>query len=504
MPYQLSKSKLQSHAQCSRRLWLEVHQRDAAQPDEFTELRLARGITFGDAIRSCFPEGRLIKACGPDEAVHQTRMLFDRFANGEPRSPVFEAAFGYGDVVIYADVLEPCADGSWCLLEIKSATIKPHEPPKQHYVRDVATQAWVLRRCGLPISRVELGQANRDFVLPRNRRIEGILRRVDVTAQAVALAEEIERSVDAALETVRLPQEPQRLVGSQCKAPNKCPFVSHCSGARLREGEQIRVPVWHLAGDATSSIVAGLMNDGFRDLAQVPEDRLTKLMHQTMRGIARGNEPYIDDRLRDYLRGQPFPRYFLDYETNMASLPLWSGTHPGDRVPFQYSVHKWTSLMGSVEHYCYLGDTLNDPRPELARELAAAMAEPGPVYAWNGRSTEGPITSELALAFPEHREVLERVAQSCRDMDPLRQFRDWFYHPAMAGNWGLKAIAGAIFAESPYKNLRIANGVDAMREYERLLKAAPGPARDELREALLQYCNTDTEVMIKIWQALTP
>jgi hypothetical protein len=235
----------------------------------------------------------------------------------------------------------------------------------------------------------------------------------------------------------------------------------------------------------------------------VPEDRLNTPMHHTMRRIARGEPPYVDTRLRDHLRQQPFPRYFLDYETNNSPLPLWSGTRPGERVPFQFSIHKWSSLEGPVEHVPFLADTLDDPRPELVRRLAEAMVEPGPVYAWNGNSTEGPITMELARAFPQHAAVLERVGQSCKKHDPVRQFREWFYHPAMKGSWGLKAIASALFNESPYKKLRIANGVDAMREYERFLSMPAGPGREILRTDLLDYCNTDTEIMISVWRALT-
>jgi hypothetical protein len=503
MSFLLSKSKLQAFVQCKRRLWLSVHHNDAAEDDDMAALLLSRGTAFGEAIQVCFPSGQRIEARSPDDAVKQTRQLFERFAAGAPRVPIFEAAFAYGEVVIYADVLEPCDDGTWCLLEVKSSVLKPGEAPKPHYVRDAATQAWVLRQCGLPVSRVELVQADGEFVLPKSGAVDGILHRVDVSTQALALADEVPHAVDAALATVRDPCEPARPVGAHCNVPNKCSFIRHCSAARLREGEQIVVPVWHLAGEPSSRIVATLMQEGYRDLAQVPEDRLEKPMHRTMRRIARGEPPYVDARLLDHLRQQPFPRYFLDYETNNPPLPLWRGTRPGERVPFQFSVHKWTSLEGQVEHVSFLADTLDDPRPELARRLDEAMVEPGPVYAWNGNSTEGPITLELARAFPRHAAVLERVGQSCKKHDPRRQFREWFYHPAMEGSWGLKAIARALFAESPYKKLHIANGVDAMREYERFLSMPAGPDRETLRQGLLDYCNTDTEIMISVWRALT-
>ena len=59
-----------------------------------------------------------------------------------------------------------------------------------------------------------------------------------------------------------------------------------------------------------------------------------------------------------------------------------------------------------------------------------------------------------------------------------------------------------MFDVSPYSSLVIANGVDAMREYETFLKLPEGEARNKLRVDLFKYCNTDTRVMIQIWQKL--
>lgn len=504
MNFRLSKSKLQSYAQCRRRLWLEINQPNEATDDEASELILNRGSAFGKAIHACFPGGELIDTRSPGAAVQQTTALMAQFAAGRPRTPIFEAAFTFDEVVIYADILDPCADGSWCLIEVKSSVFKADKKQKPHYVRDAATQAWVLKQCGLPLSRVELGQPNGEFKLLQDGHIEGILQRVDVTEAALALADEIQRSVVEALDLLDQTTEPDQPLGPQCKDPYKCPFVRHCSGAKLRDGEHSIVPVWHLAGEPTVRLVTDLMEDGYRDLADVPEERLDRPMHHVMRRIAQGGPPYVDGQLRDHLRSQPFPRYFLDYETNNAPLPLWRGTHPGERIPFQYSVHKWVSLEQGVKHDYFLGKTLDDPRPELAGKLADWMAEPGPVYAWNGKSTEGPITQALScFCSQQHRaEILERVAHSCAENDPIKYFRKWFYHPSMEGSWGLKAIAGALLVPSPYEQLRISNGVAAMREYERFLKMPASPERDDLYDDLIRYCNTDTEVMIKLWNTL--
>lgn len=388
------------------------------------------------------------------------------------------------------------------MLEIKSGTLKHGADPKPHYVRDVATQAWVLRQCGLDISRIELGQADGEFLLPADRNVEGILRRIDVTTQANEMADQIRQTVQAALLTVSQQVEPERQVGSHCSAPNHCNFIDYCSNAILGNDETFKVPVWHLASQPNTKIVSQLMKDGYRDLAFVPESKLERRMHRVMQEIAKGTLPlYVDPKLREHLINQPFPRYFLDYETNNPTLPLWPGTHPGEVVPFQFSIAKWASRDSALEIFDFLSESLEeDPRANLSIALANALDQPGPVYAWNGKSTEGPITFKLAERFPEQYAVLSRVAQSCRDMDPVPLFREWFYHPGMGGDWGLKSIVRAIFPQSPYEKLRIANGVEAMREYEKFLKMGYGVERDLIRDALIEYCNTDTRVMVDIWK----
>lgn len=502
MTYKLSKSKIQLNAQCSKKLWLHVNRPDLAEPDEMGRLLLLRGTAFGEAVRSCFPKGELIKEAETTaaDAIKKTADLMAEFSLGKAPYPLFEAAFAFGGVLVYVDMLIPEKRGGWKLLEVKSSVLKPDELPRNHHIRDAATQAWVVMRCGINITSIVIAQPNINFKMPANADLRGILAQTDVTEEAVELFPEIEKSVEAAAEILSRDTSPVVEMGKQCTHPNGCEFVSFCSDTKLHLHENFLIPVWHLAGEPTSKIVKNLMSSGYRNLADVPETSLSKPIHRVMQRISREGGIFVDKRLPEFLRCQPFPRYFLDYETSNSPLPLWVGTYPGERVVFQFSLHKWINEDGAISHKCFIGETHDDPREDLAKALIKAMEEPGPVYAWNGNSTEGPITASLANICRGHQDALLKIADSCRENDPVRYFREWFYHPKMAGNWGLKAIARSIFEESPYKTLQVTNGVDAMREYERFLKLEPGKDRDKLRKNLLDYCNTDTKIMIDIWK----
>jgi hypothetical protein len=352
MSYPLSKSRLQAHAQCPRRLWLSVHRRDLASTDEMAELVARRGDAFGAAARDLFPGGILVAEKDPREAVRITAEAMARFAAGTPPVPLFEAAFAVDDIVVRADILEPDASGGWVLVEVKSTVAKQGKPPKPHHVRDAAIQAWIMGRAGLRISRVEIGQPRGDFVLPHDLSTAGILARTDVTAEARALEAGFAGQADAARQVISLPGEPGREIGRHCDEPVACAFLEHCAGARPRTGEVLAFPVWHLATSPRTKLVSGLMAAGHRDLAHVPEDSLSTPMHRTMRAIATGAipSPHVSPGLRDWMRARPWPRMVLDFETSDAPLPSWRGTRPGERVPFQFSLRKRLRAGGPTEH----------------------------------------------------------------------------------------------------------------------------------------------------------
>jgi hypothetical protein len=324
---------------------------------------------------------------------------------------------------------------------------------------------------------------------------------VDKTSNARALFIEIESSIEPALITYNSQEVPVNEIGPHCKTPHSCAFATHCTNAQLDNKENFVVPVWHLSKDPLTKIVQKLLPTT-RDLANVSNHDLESPIQLKMKEVACGKHYYLDTALQTFLNEQPFPRYFLDYETNNSPLPLWIGTHPGEVIPFQFSVHVWTAHGAPLQHFEFIASSEEDPRPALAKALISAISTPGPVFAWNGNSTEGPITEKLCAHYPEGAIALQRISNSCRANDPLKRFRQWMYFPKMAGDWGLKSIAKSILPTNPYSGLAIKNGVDAMKGYEKYLAMLPSLDRDQLEADLKAYCGVDTSVMIDIWRII--
>jgi len=172
-------------------------------------------------------------------------------------------------------------------------------------------------------------------------------------------------------------------------------------------------------------------------------------------------------------------------------------------VPFQFSLHKWSGpLEPIIKHTQYIAESLTDPRQEFIRQLIAAFDEDGPIYTWHGNSVEGPITHKLCeFATKEQCLSLERISRRCKKDDLLKLFQQYFYTLGMHG-WSIKEVARCLLLDSPYKSLAVENGLQAMAGYEDFLFMTPSSERDLLKNQLLAYCKTDTQVMIDIWRAV--
>ena len=495
MSFPLSKSKLQSHHQCNKKLWLEVHQPKLAQADEFQQLNLDRGTAFGEAVRSLYPDGILVAEKNSQDAIAKTQHHLETFAAGQKPVPLFEAAFSYNNVVVRVDVLIPAAQSAWELIEVKTGQLKPH------YVRDAATQALVITKSNptLTLTKICVGTPNRDFVYTSQNDYRGILTVVDVTNDARALFEAIASDIEPALRTLNLPDAPERTVGGQCTKPYACGFTYHCTGTNVTPEDRFIVPVWHLASSPLTKIVQKLLPKT-RDLAQVDDCELIDATHRKMKEVALGKPYYLDPALQNFLSAQPFPRYFLDYEYTTPPIPLWLGTHPNERIAFQFSVHVWTAPDAPLEHFEFLASSNQDPRSELAQKLIEAITTPGSVFAWSGKQVEGPITEELCKHYPAGTVALKQIANSCRANDPLTMYRQWMYFPEMKGDWGLKSVAKSILSTNPYDSLSIKNGVEAMKGYNQYLTMTQGAERTRLETGLKLYCGLDTAVMVDIWK----
>lgn len=479
----LSKSRIQSGRQCHKRLWLEIHQRQAAAWDESVQARLDEGTRFGELARHLLGGGLLIEAdhFHVREALDETRAALER-----PRAEVpmlFEPGFSHEDVRVRVDAFRRGEHGD-TLIEVKSTT-----SVKAEHIWDCAIQTWVARGAGRKVTKVILAHVNREFVYTTPGDYAGLMTQVDITAEVEKLQPEIPRIV-AELKAVAAGGQPNIATGKHCSTPYGCPFLEHC---RSSEAPPPDYPVGLLP--RAGALVGRLEQAGYRDLREVPEAALPNPLHQRIAAATRDDQPFVSADLPRILAEIPYPRYYLDFETISFVIPRWLGTRPFQMLPFQFSCHR-ESASGSLDHEAFLDLTGDSPLAAFVDALLDAVEPEGPILVWN-QGFEATRLKELAAMFPGKRAALNRVISRMLDLLPI--YRAHYYHRDMLGSWSIKSVLPTVAPELAYDNLEVGDGGEAQSAYlEAIDPSTPRARRDELRAQLLTYCERDTEAMVRL------
>ena len=471
----LSKSRILAQRQCPRRLWLQVHRKELLSEEESPWM--AAGTKAGEIARDLFPGGILIEPGTLAQALTET---VARLA--EPPRPLFEATFQAGGVLIRADLLLPEASG-WRIAEVKSST-----SVKDYHYLDSAVQAWVVRQTGLPVSRFEVAHIDSGFVYPGGRDYRGLFRHVDVTDTVANLEPQVPAWIAEARATLQ-GDDPQTPPGAQCHDPFECPFLAFCAPP---PGSDVFPPEVLPNGGKVSR---QLRAEGYEDLRDVPRGRLSNPRHIRVWQVTRDETPFLDPEGGRQLAALGWPRYFLDFETIQFAVPIWAGTRPYQQLPFQWSCHVENST-GAVTHHAFLAEGATDPRREFVETLVATLGTEGPILVYNA-GFEKTRMAELAKAFPEHARALNAAMERLFDLLPVA--REHYYHRDMRGSWSIKAVLPTIAPDLAYDDLEVSAGDMAQEAFTEIIKPETGPERrNQLREALLRYCERDTWAMVRL------
>jgi hypothetical protein len=477
----LSKTKLLTHATCARRLWLAQYRPELAQDvSAATYQRLATGLSIGAIARRLYGGGSghwVSFDGGVAAALEQTRELLA--AGGT--APIFEATFDHDGLVVRVDVLDR-SRGAFSLVEVKSATrVKPE------HLADCAIQAWTLRELDVPIERVAVAHVNAAFVYEGGGDYANLLVEEDVTeaiAEHVAAVPELVRQARATLTGVA---EPNVAIGVHCGAPFDCAFYAHCAPPQAEHS------VWALGGAREQRFA--LLRDGFTDLRDVPDERLTNDLQRRIQHHTKLGTPFVDDALRELCRTLPYPRYYLDFETISLAVPRWAGTRPYEQVPFQWSCHIQRGA-NDLAHAEFLDLSGDAPLRACAEQLVATLGRTGPILVYT----------------PFEDTVLQNLADRCADLAPAlqairarlvdlhRPVREHYYHPRMHGSWSIKSVVPTVAAELSYERLgTVRDGGAAQAAYLQAIDpATPAERRAELARELREYCGHDTWSMVRL------
>ena len=479
----LSKSRLLSFLQCPKRLWLEQHKPEEAVVDDAAQFIFAQGHEVGRVARSLFPGGRLIEH---DAELSRALAETEECVGARRRVPVFEATFQHRGALVRVDVLEPDGRAGWHLREVKSAG-----EVKDYHLDDVAIQRWVVGGSGLRLSRQSLVHIDTAWTYVGDGDYGGLLAAEDLTAAAAELEGDVPRWV-AEARRVLAEDEPEVPMGEQCTDPYDCPFQGYCE----RGLETVEFPVTLLPNNGGKALAAGLIDEGYVDLREVPAGRIDHPLYSRIHRVTRSGRRHLDAEAREWLDGLPWPRAYLDFETINLAVPRWAGTRPYEQVAFQWSCHVETRS-GGLDHAEFLDLTGGDPRRPFAESLVAALRGARVVLAYNAPFERGCLL-RLAEAFPDLADELGAIAGRLADL--LAAVRRHYYHRDMMGRFSLKAVLPTVLGRDPYADLEGLRGgaLAQAAYYETLQPGTDAARRREIGRQLREYCRLDTWALVAL------
>ena len=487
-PPQLSKSRFLAGLQCLKRLYLDCHHRDLADPIEpGLQAIFDTGTAVGELARRRFPGGILIEEQYFEhaQALKSTQALL----SDASVPALFEPAFTFRRVRTRVDVLVRSGGQAFDLVEVKSTT-----GAKREHIHDVAIQMYAVEGSGIPIRRAYLMHIDRSYVYrggdyDPNR----LFSLEDVTDEVRAYASNaMPNDLARMWESLRLTETLNIETGRHCTTPYRCPFFGHC------HRDEPEHPVRELPGLRQEGYQR-LEASGIRVIGGIPPDfpGLSAMQRRARDSVAAGR-PFVGPDLASILREISLPAGFLDFETLIPAVPMYAGTRPYQAIPFQWSLHI-RDTDGELSHNSFLDDGPGDPRERFITSLLETVPSQGSIVVYSGY--EERVMKELAREFPRYETPL--LALCDRAIDLLRLIRGSYYHPDFHGSFSIKSVLPALVPDLAYDDLEIPEGLAATAAYARLIACdVPQPEKAKIRKSLLAYCKRDTEAMVRIYEML--
>ena len=480
MNIRISKTKYLNGLQCKKLLWYIYHEPEVIpEPDEATQAIFDQGHLVGDYAKKLFPNGVEVDHSGSFEAgLQATQKLISK------RVPIFEAALTYKCCYARADILEPVGKDKWDLIEVKSST-----DLKDVNYHDIGFQHYLYTGAGLKIDKCYLMCIDNTYVRKGVIEPDKLLKKIDITEEIKTIySKTIEDNVAELAKTITADTFIEIGIGAHCSNPYECPLIDKC-WSFLPERNVFLLY-------SNNKLPMALMKEGILELAQIPESVELNEKHQIQVDCEKTGQPYVNkEKIKEFLDTIRYPAYYMDFETCGSAIPLYDDSSPYQQIPFQFSVHVVKEKGAQPEHFSFLADGTDDPRPEFLAKLQEVLGSKGSIIAYNAGFEMG-ILKKCAEVFSKYKNWTESIEE--RIIDLLKPFsRFAYYHPKQDGSCSLKKVLPALTGKS-YDDMEIGDGGTASSEYCRVTFTEDNIDKSKVRKLLEEYCGLDTMGMVDI------
>lgn len=478
----LTKSHFVLGQRCHKALYFNIFSLELANQSSNLALKLRKeGIEVGKYAQSLYPDGILIDSEDVEVALKETQKNIH-----EGALTLFEAAFRFDDVVIRTDILiRQSVNDPWNLYEVKATTYKSNdETRKEDFRQDIAIQAWVLRQYGIALEGVYLMHLNSECVYPN---LHSLFISKDYWSEITPLLTEIPKEIAKLKKVLRNQSIPNTSLGPHCEQSQGCSFKetcwSHIPNPSVFDIPNCRQRWKHF-------------EDGRIDVHHLSESDFQSTTHLRVLKCYQQNQPFFDKQMAcETLQQWEYPLSYFDIEAIAYPIPRYPNSRPYQNLPFQFSCHVQQDENSELEHYEFLHDENNDPRPSFIQKILEVIPQSGSIVVYH-QTYEISRFKELARDFPEYAQAINDLI--LRVIDLKKVIMDTVYYPAFLGSFSIKKVAPVLLGrEASYHHLEVGDGIEAMLSYEKMLNLHSGdPRKEKIHKELLKYCKQDTLLMV--------
>ncbi|MBT7071256.1 MAG: DUF2779 domain-containing protein [Anaerolineae bacterium] len=372
------------------------------------------------------------------------------------------------------------------LYEIKSSSRN-----KPEFTLDAAFQ-YLIANKHIKIDRIYILHLNSGYVRHSSLDIEKLFIAEDISDAVQDCLIEVETNREEASK-VAISNSPEGI--QHCYKPKDCPCPDLC------HPDLPKYSIYNIPRISEKKKIL-LLNQGVREIEKIPADFALNEKQQKIVRVIKAKKAHIDrEAIRQKFETFTYPLYFLDYETFLATIPLFDGFHPQQQMVFQYSLHRKDTLPDECVHTECLSITQENPTTPLLRQLSEDIGRTGTVFVWN-KTFEISRNKEMAGLHPEYADMLKNLNDRIYDLGDFIN-KGLYVHPDFLGSWSIKKVLPVMVPELSYTGMDISKGDQAMVAWQKIINAElPAHEVEKTKRALLEYCQLDTYAMVAILMKL--
>ncbi|MCP4096042.1 MAG: DUF2779 domain-containing protein [Planctomycetaceae bacterium] len=469
---QFSKTDFIHYLKCPKSLWLLKHKPNIYPYGEFS-----------DYAKKISAEGYEV------EKYAQTLLSAQPDADTYSFQSIFQTERG---LYARADVTRDNGDGTINIYEIKSST-SVKRGSQHNQIKDAAFQKIAAIEAGAKVASIFIVHLNKHYV-----------RECEIIPQELLVIEDVTSEVaDVEAETRTEIEQAMAILGQQEIDENSCTCLTltksnHCDAFDYFNPDIPKPSIYNLPRISKAKI-AGFIADGLFNLNEIELGEVTEKQALVLKS-AQSNEPVIDQTvLAEFYSKAKYPIYFLDYETYSSAIPLVDGARPQAPIPFQYSLHvKRTPDEMNLLHHEYLAEDAAMPLA-LIKHMQNNIDATGSVVSWHA-AFENTQNKNMAEFYPDMADFLNGLVERTLDLEDL--FKEGYVDIAFGGSTSIKKVLPVLAPDLTYDGMDVASGTDAMEAWARFINMSVGAEKDQLRDAMLEYCKLDTYAMVRIFEEI--